>query len=118
MKNTTIILIIILLSLVGFIIYGSFKTENSIKEIKADVFTGKITNINLSPGNYSGTGAYDRTCRPVESGLTQCDGGIQIEQGIINFEYKHNMMEQGCIDVGQNFNVEVFADGTAKVTRI
>lgn len=90
-------------------------TGNTIKD---DVFEGKVTNMELSPGSYSGTGVYDRTCRPVENGLTQCDGGIQTEAGLINFEYKHDMHMQQCIDSGQKLNVEVFADGTAKVTRL
>ena len=118
MKSTTTAILVLIFALIVLIVYGSLKnTGDSVDEF-GNSFEGSITNINVEPGIYDGTGAYDRTCKPIENGMTQCDGGIQTEKGLLNFQYKHDMMQQGCIDAGQNFKVEVFADNKAKVTRL
>ncbi len=100
----------------GILVFsGRKQTGNAIKE---DIFEGIITNVNLEPKVLDGTGVYDRSCNPVENGLTQCDAGIKTEAGLLNFNYKHDMHAQGCLDQGQKLKVEVFADGRAKVTRL
>ena len=113
MKPITIIILAIVI-LAGLIVFGISKTGNVIKE---DVFTGEITNLKLEPMVLEGTGVYDRSCNAVENGLTQCDAGIQTEKGLLNFNYKHLMHSQACIDSGNKLKVEIFADGSAKVTR-
>lgn len=113
MKSITIIILAIVI-LVGLVLFGILKTGNAIKE---DVFTGEITNLKLEPIVLEGIGVYDRSCNPVEDGLTQCDAGIQTEKGLLNFNYKHYMHSQACIDSGDKLKVEIFADGTAKITR-
>ena len=111
-KGIIIILGIVIIALAMLI--GTFRTGNVVKE---DVFEGEITNIKLEPGVLEGTGVYDRSCNPVENGLTQCDAGIQTEKGLLNFNYKHEMHSQPCIDSGDKLRVEIFADGSAKVIR-
>lgn len=114
MKTSTI-LILAMAILIGLIIFGSVKTGNTIKE---DVFNGVITNIKLEPVVLEGTGVYDRSCNPVENGLTQCDAGIQTENGLLNFNYKHDMHAQPCIDSGDKVKVEILdSNGRAKITR-
>lgn len=110
-----IITIFAILLLGSLIVFGFFKTGNVIKE---DVFEGIITNLKLEPGFLEGTGVYDRTCKMIENGLSQCDAGIQTEKGLLNFNYKHNMNIQGCIDSGQKLKVEILdSNGKARVTR-
>ena len=84
----------------------------------SEIFTGKITNMNLAPGTYDGTGVYDKSCLDAGGGLTECDGGIKTDKGTLNFHYKHNMAILPCIAPGDGLVVEVLdADGNAKVTR-
>ena len=114
MKTITII-ILALVILAGLTVFGISKTGNTLKE---DVFTGKITNLNLEPITLEGKGVYDRSCNPVENGLSQCDAGIQTEKGLLNFNYKHNMALQPCLDKGQKLSVEILdSNGNALVTR-
>ncbi len=114
MKRT--IIIISLIALIGLFVISPLylKTGNV---VKTDSFEGRITNMDLAPGIYKGIGVYDRSCNPVENGLTQCDAGIQIEKGLANFNYKHNMNMQGCIDAGQSLTLEILEGGKAIVTR-
>ena len=114
MKLNTLLIILAIVVIIGASLVGTFKTGNTIKE---DIFEGKITNIKLEPVVLKGVGVYDQSCNPVENGLTQCDAGIQTERGLLNFNYKHQMHSQPCIDNGDKLKVEVFADGTARVTR-
>ena len=118
MKSGTIIIIILLIALVGLIAYGKLKTPTG-NVISQDVFEGIITNMeDLQPQILDGEGVYDRTCKMIEKGLSQCDAGIQTELGLLNFNYKHNMAVQGCIDQGQKLKVEILdSDGNAIVTR-
>lgn len=119
MKSGTVILIILTLGLIGLIIFGSFRTGKVIEgSVEGDVFEGVITNAKLELGILDGTGVYDRSCNPVENSLSQCDAGIQTEKGLLNFNYKHNMHMQRCIDNGDKLKVEVFANGKARVTRL
>ena len=104
--------------LLGFVLVGTFKTGSVVKDVvKEEVFEGTITNLNLEPSTLEGTGVYDRSCNPVENGLTQCDAGIQTEKGLLNFNYKHQMHSQPCIDQGDKLTVEVLENGKARVTR-
>ena len=114
MKKINIILIVAILIVLGITFYAPKKTGNTIQE---DVFNGIITNINLEPQTLEGTGVYDRSCNPVENGLTQCDAGIQTEKGLLNFNYKHDMHAQACIDQGQKLKVEILEGGKVKVIR-
>lgn len=120
MKSGTFIILLLIALLVGLMIFGSFRTgnSNSIKEVRGDVFEGVITNINLEPQVLDGTGVYDKSCLSVENGLSQCDAGIQTEKGLLNFNYKHNMNMQKCLDNGQKLKVEILADNQARVTRL
>jgi len=117
MKSGALIIVILIIALLGLSIYGSFKTRNSTSQTQ-DVFNGYITNMNLSPQVLDGTGIYDRSCLSIENGLSQCDAGIQTEVGLLNFNYKHNMQTQGCLDKGQNLKVEILANNQARVTRL
>mgnify|MGYP001603034083 FL=1 len=117
MKTTNLIMIIVIISLVilGFVGLNKKQTENAINQ---NVFEGVITNMNIEPSVLDGTGVYDKTCKMIENGLSQCDAGIQTEKGLLNFNYKHNMNLQGCIDSGQKLKVEILADNKARVTRL
>ena len=114
MKINTIVIVLAIVVIIGASLVGIFKTGNATKE---DIFEGKITNLELEPMILEGVGVYDRSCNPVENGLSQCDAGIQTEKGLLNFNYKHEMHSQPCIDNGDQLKVEIFADGTAKVIR-
>ena len=116
MKALTIIMIGIIAILIGMIVFGSIK--NTGNTIKSDVFEGTITNADLEPQVLDGTGVYDRSCNPIDGGLSQCDAGIQTEKGLLNFNYKHDMNAQPCIDKDQKLKVEILADGKARVTRL
>ena len=85
---------------------------------KTELFTGKITNMNLEPGTYEGTGVYDKSCIDAGAGMTECDGGIKTDKGVLNFHYKHNMAILPCIAPGDGLVVEVLdSEGNARVTR-
>jgi|SRR3989344_6308089 len=116
MKPIHIFLIVIILVLIGLMVYGKFKTTGNV--VKQDVFEGIITNMNLEPQVLDGTGVYDRSCNPIEGGLSQCDAGIQTEKGLLNFNYKHDMNAQPCIDKDQKLKVEVLANNQTRVTRL
>jgi len=117
MKAINIFLIVIVvLALISLAAYGKFKVTGNVVS-KQDIFEGTITNMQLSPQTLEGTGVYDRSCNPVESGLTQCDAGIQTESGLLNFNYKHEMHMQECIDEGDKLKIEILEGGKAKVIR-
>ena len=111
-----IIAIILIIALIGLIVIAQFKTGNSVKE--DNVFEGVITNMNLEPQILDGEGVYDKSCNPIENGLSQCDAGIQTEKGLLNFNYKHDMHAQPCLDKGQTLKVEILEGGKAIVRRI
>ena len=113
MKTKNIALICIALVISITIISFNTSTVNA-----SDTFNGKITNINLVPQVIYGTGVYDHNCISVENGLTQCDAGIQTSAGLINFNYKHNMQKQPCIDEGDNIKIKILNGGIARVLRL
>ena len=113
-----IVIVILSLSFVKLKTSGNVvDDQNSGMMNSQDVFEGVITNMELSPQILDGTGVYDRSCNPVENDLTQCDAGIQTSAGLLNFNYKHNMHMQACIDAGQNLKVEILEENKARVTR-
>jgi len=118
MKTKTIFIVLGIL-LIGMMIFGSFKTGKAVKEdVNGDSFKGVITNMKLEPQTLDGRGVYDKTCNMVEDGLTQCNAGIQTEEGLLDFSYKHHMDVQKCIADGDNLQVEILEGGEAIVTRI
>lgn len=120
MKIINLVMIIGIISLIisGFAFSNKNQTGNSVKGVKEDVFDGTITNIKLSSGKLSGMGVYDRSCNMVGNGLTQCDAGIQTEEGLLNFNYVHDMSKQECIGPNDKLTVEILdTNGKARVTR-
>jgi len=117
MKTKTIFIALGIL-LIGMMIYGSFKNGDASDELNKDSFKGVITNIELEPQEIDGEGVYDRSCNMIGGGLTQCDAGIQTELGLLNFNYKHNMAMQPCIDEGDKLRVEILDGGEAIVRRL
>ncbi|GEM_PF-2902178 len=85
----------------------------------ADVFQGQITDKEVSPGTIRGIGVYDRSCVPVDDGLTQCDAGILTEEyDVLNFEYTHDMATEPCLVPNEILTVEITnEDGLATVNR-
>lgn len=118
MKSGSIIIIVLVIALIGLLAYSSLRTTGNSIKTGGNVFEGVITNMNLQPQVLDGEGVYDRTCKMIENGLSQCDAGIQTEKGLLNFNYKHNMQVQGCIDAGQNLKVEILEGNKARVTRL
>lgn len=82
MKKSNLIVIGLIILLLGILVFSGRKQTDNVKE---DVFEGVITNMNLEPRVFDGIGVYDRSCNPVENGLTQCDAGIKTEAGLLNF---------------------------------
>ena len=117
MKTGSIIIIVLAIALVGLFAYSSLRTTGNSINTGGDVFEGVITNMELSPQTLDGTGVYDRSCNSIENGLSQCDAGIQTSEGLLNFNYKHNMGMQACIDQGQILKVEILEGNMARVTR-
>lgn len=119
------ILVIVLVAGIGFLAIGSLNSKASgyatagvPSAQKTEIFTGKITNMDLAPGIYQGTGVYDKSCLDAGAGMTECDGGIKTDKGVLNFHYKHNMAVLPCIAPGDGLVVEVLdSEGNAKVTR-
>lgn len=115
-------LVIVLVAGIGFFAIQSLKPKATgfatALPGKAEIFTGKITNMNLEPGIYEGTGVYDKSCLDAGAGMTECDGGIKTDKGVLNFHYKHNMAILPCIAPGDGLVVEILdSEGNAKVTR-
>ncbi len=83
------------------------------------VFNGKITNMSVPVGTYSGIGEYDTNCTMGNNGMITCDAGIVVEKyGVLNFHYTHDMSKDQCIDKGHKLNVEILDEtGNAKVIR-
>jgi len=116
MKKSGLIMIIALVLLFGILMLKAGKPTGN--AVNGDVFNGIITNTNLQPQVLEGKGVYDRSCNPIENGLTQCDAGIQTEKGLLNFNYKHNMHAQACIAEGDRLEVQVLESNKAVVRRI
>ncbi len=110
-------LIIIILSL---ILMPYLNNEKNSHLRRADLFEGKITNIKTFPGNLSGIGIYDKTCKKIGNELTRCDAGIKTKKyGVLNFNYIHNMEIKPCITSGNELYIDILdSNGTAKVWRI
>lgn len=87
--------------------------------VEVSVFYGKITNMSVPIGTYSGTGEYDTNCTMGNNGMITCDAGIILEKyGTLNFHYTHDMSKDQCIDKGHKLTVEILdAEGNTKVTR-
>ncbi len=110
-----LILIIIIFSLV-FVLYSENEGKSSVSGV--DLFNGTITNLKISLGNISGVGVYDKTCKSIGNGLTECNAGIKTEKyGVLNFNYVHNMAVEPCIVSGDKLQIEIFKNGTARVWR-
>lgn len=117
MKSETMIIAVLVIALIGLLAYPSLKATGDSVKLDKNVFEGIITNMNLEPQIFEGTGVYDRSCNMIGGGLTNCDAGIQTEKGLLNFNYKHNMNIQPCISEGENLEVEILEGGKARVTR-
>ena len=117
MKKSGLIMIIALVVLFGILII-SMAGKPTGSALTGDVFNGIITNMDLQPQILDGEGVYDRSCNPVENGLTQCDAGIQTEKGLLNFNYKHSMHAQACIAEGDKLEVQVLENNKVTVRRI
>ena len=111
------LLIIIILSLI-FVLYLGNEKNSPVSKI--DLFKGNITNLKTVPGNVSGVGVYDKTCKSIGDGLTMCNAGIKTEKyGVLNFNYVHNMAIEPCIVSGDKLQIEILdSKGTARVKRI
>lgn len=101
---------------------NSQATGNSVVAPQAftgDKFEGKITNTKVALGEYPGTGAYDRNCKSIGGGITNCHGGIQTQEfGLLDFNYEHNMAVQPCIAPGDKVLVTILDNsGRATVQR-
>ncbi len=122
-KFIAAVLVIVLVAGIGFFAIQSLKPKATGFAAaglpgKSEIFTGKITNMNLEPGTYEGTGVYDKSCIDAGAGITECDGGIKTDKGTLNFHYKHNMAILPCIAPGDGLVVEVLdSNGNAKVSR-
>lgn len=119
-KNLDIILVVSLILLVSIFLFFYLSFSKNSSSPKRDLFSGVITNIETSPGNLSGIGVYDRTCKRIGNGLTRCDAGIKTkEYGVLNFNYIHDMAVKPCIVSGDKLKVEILdSNGTADVRRI
>jgi len=84
-----------------------------------NIFTGKITNAQVSPGEIIGFTSYDANC--IGSQITQCDAGIKTDQyGELNFHYQHDMNAQPCLNMfgSEKVIVDILdSQGNARVTR-
>jgi len=104
----------------GMMSFSNGKTNHAnTNEQKLNLFEGKITNIQTTPGTVNGVGVYDKTCKDIGNGLTKCDAGIKTkEYGVLNFNYIHDMTTKPCITSGDKLKVEILdSKGTAKVQR-
>jgi len=118
-------IIVLLLGLVVFLGYKLYvpqtgqATNYEIPSSGVNVFEGRITNAQVSPGRIEGTSAYDRNC--IGDIITECDGGIKTEEyGLLNFHYSHEMSTQPCIHMfgPEKMIVEILdSSGNAKVIR-
>jgi hypothetical protein len=84
-----------------------------------NIFNGKITNAQVSPGEIIGFTSYDANC--VGSQITQCDAGIKTDQyGELNFHYQHDMNAQPCLHMfgSEKVIVDILdLQGNARITR-
>jgi len=111
-----LMLLVAILSL-SLIVYSKNLKDSPVQ--KVNFFKGKITNIKTIPGNLSGIGVYDKTCKAIGNGLTECDAGIKTEKyGVLNFNYIHNMAVESCITSGDKIEIEILKDGTARIWRM
>ena len=122
-KWTSVIIIASLIGVIAFVGYKLYapKTGYSSYTTPSDlnVFSGKITNVKVSPGTIEGVSAYDSNC--IGDKVTECDGGIKTaEYGTLNFHYSHEMALQPCIHMfgPEKMIVEILdSTGNAKVIR-
>lgn len=126
-KKTTLTVgaIVVLLGLVVFLGYKLYVPQTGQAtsygtSSGANVFEGKITNVQVQPGTIEGTSAYDSNC--VGQPITECDGGIQTkEYGLLNFHYRHDMSAQPCINMygPEKMTVQILnSNGDAKIIRL
>ncbi len=128
-----IAVIVLLVGITGFLLsqlYGQPKTSaitasnvappSSSSARGLNVFKGTITNAKLEPQSLEGTTSSDKGCYNVGGGLVECSSDIITGAGTINFQYRHNMNEQPCLDMVGHEKVIVNvldSDGNAEVIR-
>lgn len=86
----------------------------------SNVFTGKITNANLSPQKLEGTATTDEGCGNAGNGLVNCFSDIVTSKGTFKFNYQHSMSLQACLAMGgpEKVIVDILdSSGNAQVTR-
>lgn len=126
-------MVIISLAIIAILVLGTvltlylpktgYSTSTQTPEANpSNIFSGKITNSEVSLGSIEGITTYDRGCNTVDAnGLTECDAGIKTDQyGELNFHYKHNMNIQPCLDMygPEKVIVDILdSNGDAKITR-
>jgi len=112
-EGAMISILFVVILVLTIIVYS----KNTVAQ-KADFFNGKITNLKTIPGNLSGVGVYDKTCKKIGNGLTECDAGIKTQKyGVLNFNYVHDMAVEPCISSGDKIKIEILKNGLAKVWR-
>jgi len=84
---------------------------------KEDAFYGTIRNVSLKDVA-RGVVKADTNCKPVENGLTNCIGIIDLADGNqLHFNYSHDMSKQACLAAGDNVTIIPLSNGTFKITR-
>ena len=84
-----------------------------------NTFSGRIVAGDTSPQTYTNVSVLtDEGCTTdPRTSLSNCTSKMQTKNGIIAFNYEHDMMMKPCLSVGDKVDIQVSADGSAVVDR-
>lgn len=112
---------IVAVLLVGVAVYFSAQhpSTTAIESSGPNVFRGRVVSGNTGSQTYSNVSVLtDEGCTAdPRTGLANCTTKLQSNDGVISFNYEHDMMEQPCLSIGDKANMQTFENGTAIVDR-
>ncbi len=116
--------VVAILALLAGVYFGSANSTGNITTTisqpnNPNSFVGKIVGESLPAEAFTGLNVLsDRGCTTdPQTQLSNCTSQIQTPNGIVSFNYEHNMMVKPCLSQGDIASLTINSDGTAVATR-
>ncbi len=121
MKKIWIYAIAVLAVLVVVGIYFAMQSpaQGNVTPNGSNTFSGRVVAGDTSPQTYTNVSILsDEGCTTdPRTGLSNCTSKMQTKNGIIAFNYEHDMMMKPCLSIGDKADIQVSAGGSAVVDR-
>ncbi len=111
--------IVVAVLAVGIGVYLYALAPSGVAGSGQDTFSGRIVGGARPAETYTDLPVLtDEGCTTdPRTGLANCTTKLQTPDGVLAFNYEHDMMDKPCLSIGDKANIEVLSNGDATVTR-